>query len=129
MAQARECARDPLCLGRPGFQGSSRHSARGDWRRLNTIPLRPTFFVNSGHGIHCYWLLKEEEDASPGNGQRRIEEVLQLICNYIGGDPQAAETARLLRLPGSHNTRNAGESLLVTLEDVNLSRRYDLSEL
>src|SRR5262249_7609272 len=39
-------------------------------RRLNTIPLRPTFFVNSGHGIHCYWLLKEEEDASPGNGQR-----------------------------------------------------------
>src|SRR5262249_5136148 len=98
-------------------------------RRLNTIPLRPTFFVNSGHGIHCYWLLKEEEDASPGNGQRRIEEVLQLICNYIGGDPQAAETARLLRLPGSHNTRNAGESLPVTLEDVDLSRRYDLSEL
>ena len=98
-------------------------------RRLDSIPLRPTFSVFSGHGIHLYWGLKEEEDASPGEGQRRIEDVLRLIANYIGGDPHVAETARLLRLPGSHNSRNPGESLPVTLQDVDLSRRYDLSEL
>ena len=45
-------------------------------RRLDSIPLRPTFSVFSGHGIHLYWGLKEEEDASPGEGQRRIEDVL-----------------------------------------------------
>src|SRR5262245_24790008 len=98
-------------------------------RRFDKIPLRPTFFVFSGHGIHGYWMLKEEEDASPGGGQRRVEEVLRLIANYIGGDPHVAETARLMRLPGSHNSRNAGESLPVTLQDVDLGRRYDLSEL
>ena len=98
-------------------------------RRLNNIPLRPTFCVFSGHGIHLYWMLKEEEDASPGDGQRRVEEVLRLIANYIGGDPHVAETARLLRLPGSHNTRKAGENLLVRFEDVDLGRKYDLSEL
>ena len=98
-------------------------------RRLYNIPLRPTFFVLSGHGIHPYWMLKEEEDASPGEGQRRIEDVLKLICDYIGGDPHVAETARLLRLPGSHNTRKAGENLLVTFWDVNLTRRYDLTEI
>src|SRR5262245_407769 len=49
-------------------------------RCLNNIPLRPTFFVFSGHGIHLYWMLKEEEDASPGDGQRRIEGVLRLIA-------------------------------------------------
>src|SRR5262249_39678455 len=56
-------------------------------------------------------------------------EVLRLIANYIGGDPQVAETARLMRLPGSHNTRKAGENLPVTLQDVDLNRRYDLTEL
>src|SRR5262245_44308061 len=98
-------------------------------RRLGGIPPRPTFSVLSGHGIHLYWMLKEEEDASPGDGQRRIEEVLRLIANYIGGDPHVAETARLLRLPGSHNTRKAGENLLVAFQGVDLSRRYDLSEI
>jgi AAA domain len=98
-------------------------------RRLDGIPLRPTFSVFSGHGIHLYWLLKEAEDASPGEGQRRIEEVLRLIANYIGGDPHVAETARLMRLPGSHNSRKPGECLPVTLQDVDLSRRYDLTEI
>ena len=86
-------------------------------------------FGFSGHGVHLYWTLKEEEDASPGEGQRRIEETLKLIANYIGGDPHVAEAARLMRLPGSHNTRKSGESLPVTFQDVDLSRRYDLTEL
>jgi hypothetical protein len=94
-------------------------------RRLSNIPahVKPTFCVFSGHGIHPYWLLKEEADASPGGGQRQIEDILKLICNYIGGDPHVAETARLMRLPGSHNTRKPGEKLLVTLQDVEMSRR------
>jgi hypothetical protein len=97
-------------------------------RRLSNIPahVKPTFCVFSGHGIHPYWLLKEEADASPGEGQRQIEDVLKLICNYIGGDPHVAETARLMRLPGSHNSRKPGENILVTFQDVEMSRRYDL---
>jgi len=100
-------------------------------RRLSNIPahVKPTFCVFSGHGIHPYWLLKEEADASPGEGQRQIEDILKLICNYIGGDPHVAETSRLMRLPGSHNTRKPSENLLVTLQDVEMSRRYDLVDL
>jgi hypothetical protein len=100
-------------------------------RRLGNIPahVKPTFYVFSGHGIHPYWLLKEETDASPGEGQRQIEDILKLICNYIGGDPHVAETARLMRLPGSHNSRKPGENILVTLQDVEMSRRYDLVDL
>jgi hypothetical protein len=100
-------------------------------RRLSKIPthVKPTFCVFSGHGIHLYWVLKEEVDASPGEGQRQVEDVLKLICNYIGGDPHVAETARLMRLPGSHNTRKPGENILVTLQDVEMGRRYDLVDL
>jgi hypothetical protein len=100
-------------------------------RRIEAIPdrIKPTFCVFSGHGVHLYWLLKEPEDASPGEAQRRIEEALALACNYIGGDPHVVDTARLLRTPGSHNTREPGESLPVRFEAVEMSRRYDLGDL
>src|SRR5262249_18728202 len=44
------------------------------------------------------------------------------------GDPQVAEAARLMRLPGSHNTRVEGERLPVTIAD-NSGRTYELDEL
>jgi len=117
--------------GEVDFKDHPDISAEEITRRMGNIPahVKPTFCVFSGHGIHPYWLLKEETDASPGEGQRQIEDVLRLICNYIGGDPHVAETARLMRLPGSHNTRKPGENILVTLQDVEMSRRYDLIDL
>ena len=63
-----------------------------------------TKIVHSGHGLHgvvAIW--REREDASPGEGQRRIEEVLRLACAHIGGDPKLPETARLMKV-GSQAT-------------------------
>jgi AAA domain len=98
-------------------------------RRLETIPLRPTLIIFSGHGYHLYWQLKEEEDAAPGEGQQRVTEALRLACNYVGGDSAVAETARLMRLPGSHNTRVPGEKIEVVFDGVDVRRVYDLGEL
>jgi len=41
--------------------------------------------------------------------------VLKLACAYVGGDPNVAEASRLMRLPGSHNTREEGEALLARI--------------
>src|SRR5262249_17332146 len=75
-------------------------------RRLLAMQPAPTFLVASGHGIHPFWRLRQREDASDeGGGQARLEEVLKLACAHIGGDPHVTAVARLMRLPGSHNSR------------------------
>jgi hypothetical protein len=98
-------------------------------RRLDGMPIRPTLIVFSGHGYHLWWKLREAIDARPGEAQRRLEEVLRLACAHVGGDPQVAEVARLMRLPGSHNSRNTGEKILVEIVTHNPNLAYELDEL
>jgi hypothetical protein len=97
-------------------------------RIMEEVRPKPSAIVFSGHGLHVYWRLREREDASPGEGQRRVEEALTLACQHVGGDPHVAEVARLMRLPGSRNTRIPGESLPVTFEAVE-QHTYSLEEL
>jgi hypothetical protein len=75
-------------------------------RRILYCPKPPSIIVHSGHGLHCLWRLLEPEDASVGEGQQRIENLLRLIAAYTNGDPSACETSRLLRIPGSTNSKN-----------------------
>jgi hypothetical protein len=96
-------------------------------RRIEATPLPPTLIVASGHGLHCYWKMNEAVDASPGKAQLDVEEALKLACNYVGGDPSAAEAARLLRLPGSHN-RKSGDEILVSII-AEAKHTYELSDL
>jgi len=98
-------------------------------RRVKSIPLPASLVILSGHGVHLLWQLREPEDASPGEGQRRVEDALRLACAYVGGDPNVAEASRLLRLPNSHNSRIPGENLLVRIEVADTQRAYDLDEL
>jgi hypothetical protein len=98
-------------------------------QRLLAMEPAATKIVHSGHGLHAYWRLAEREDASPGEGQRRIEEVLRPACAHIGGDPHVAETSRLMRLPGSHNTRVPGEKLPVEIVHHTPEVMYDLGVL
>ena len=85
-------------------------------RRIHQSPRRPNMVVFSGHGLHEYWRLSEMIDARIGSGaQKELEEVLRLAAGYVGGDSQVAEAARLMRLPGSHNTRFEGENILVEI--------------
>jgi hypothetical protein len=83
-------------------------------QRIAGMAPEPTMVIFSGHGLHVYWRI-ERVDAAPGEAQRRVEEVLRLACGHVGGDPQVAETARLLRLPGSHNSREPGEHILTEI--------------
>jgi hypothetical protein len=75
-------------------------------RALTTLPLPPSLQVFSGHGLHLYWLLHEALPASDANIER-VEAALKRIANVLAGDPQVCECARLMRLPGSHNTKQA----------------------
>jgi P4 family phage/plasmid primase-like protien len=85
----------------------------------------PSVTVQSGHGLHLYWLLKEPADAV---GEReRLEAALRLLADHVAGDLQVCEVARLMRLPGSHNTKG-GEWIEVTAIAIEVPR-YTLEEL
>lgn len=57
----------------------------------------PTVVVESGRGWHCYWRLTEPVDP------REAAALCRALAERLGGDPVAAEPARLLRVPGTRN--------------------------
>jgi RepB DNA-primase from phage plasmid len=81
--------------------------------------------VRSGNGVHAYWLLTKAVgcDKAP-----RVEQALRRLADLVGGDPAVAEVSRLMRLPGTHNSKN-GAWKPVTIEAADCDRRYELDEL
>lgn len=94
-------------------------------RKLAHLRLPPSIVVLSGNGVHAYWLLKE---ALAGGEQERIEDALRLLADTVGGDLQVCEIARLMRLPGTHNTKNGAFSP-VTIVSIEEDRRYELDDI
>jgi hypothetical protein len=72
---------------------------------LKRLPLRPHLVVFSGHGIHAYWLFDKALPANETN-IARVERLLKQLANVLAGDPAVCECSRLMRLPGSHNSKN-----------------------
>lgn len=70
--------------------------------RMSQFPFRPSIAVFSGGGIHPYWLLKEpagKEDIEA------VEDVNRRIAAVLGGDLNACDAARVLRLPDTINQK------------------------
>ncbi|MEM4593182.1 MAG: hypothetical protein QW196_07255 [Sulfolobales archaeon] len=65
----------------------------------NKLGLEPYYVVDSGAGYHLYFKLSYEVDS---NTLKKLE---SWIVDKLGGDPQAKDLARILRLPGSVNPR------------------------
>lgn len=61
--------------------------------------LRPTIAVNSGGGLHLYWLLSEAEPA-----QSIVELANKRLAQVFGGD-NVQNVDRILRLPGTFNNK------------------------
>jgi P4 family phage/plasmid primase-like protien len=102
-------------------------------RKLAELRLLPTVIVSSGHGLHCYWLLREAITLPEPSEERQkiieqVEAVLRMLADHVGGDRQVCEVSRLMRLPGSHNTKN-GEWLEVEILTERPNLRYELGEL
>jgi len=95
-------------------------------RTLETLKYPPSKVIASGHGFHAYWLLSEALPVSP-ELIVQAEIALRGLANMLGGDPACCEIARLLRLPGSLNTKN-GEKIPVRVI-VGSGRCYELDDL
>ncbi|MHC2618250.1 hypothetical protein ACVIW2_000282 [Bradyrhizobium huanghuaihaiense] len=95
-------------------------------RQVKRLRHQPSIIVFSGGGFHCYWLLKEALDARAE--QERIEGALRQLSDIVAGDLAVCEIARVLRLPGSHNTKNDA-FIPVEIIELHGDRRYELDDL
>jgi len=94
------------------------------WKRLEEFPLHPSIFVESGGGLHLYWLLKEPCPAQDA----RVEPILRGLAQTLGGDLAAAETARIMRLPGTLNRKYDPPRECRQVSPAEWDRKYFLTE-
>jgi len=87
---------------------------------------RPTMVVDSGRGIHLYWRIKHAPVQALATWQE-LEDYLYKQLRHLGADRRATDAARVLRLPGTVNSRNNRPCRVLHIEDT-LYSMYDLRE-
>jgi len=93
---------------------------------LLALEMPPSIIVWSGRGAHSYWLLNEPIEADE-DSIVQIEAMNARISDLVGGDP-VQDVTRLMRLPGSRNTKE-GASLPCEVVHMHLTARYELGDL
>jgi len=88
-----------------------------------TIP-QPTMAVDSGRGVHLYWRIEHAPMAAAWTWQE-LQDYLYKKLKHLGADPKATDGARLLRLPGTINSKNG--NLCKILHHTN--KTYSMYEL
>jgi len=80
-------------------EGMSPGSAILEWIDERNLPA-PSMLVNSGHGIHAYWCML---DAMEPDAWRAVQ---QRMIAWIKSDPAIHNPERIMRLPGTQNTKS-----------------------
>lgn len=74
------------------------------YRQLIDNMLPPSIVLSSGGGWHGYWLLTEPMSVDESN-RDTIKRTLKGMALACGGDTKVADLARIMRLPGTVNTK------------------------
>jgi len=92
-------------------------------KRLREFPLRPTYVVRSGGGLHVYWLFKEPLT------KKEIaftEYLLKQLAVYFDADMSVTDASHILRLPDTRNFKYRPPALVKIVEHGEM--RYDPSD-
>jgi hypothetical protein len=101
-------------LGKPYADQSEGVAALKVFVKKVGLP-KPTAIVNSGRGVHAYWVV---EQPVPKDVWRGLAEGLKALCVAHGlhADPAVtADTARILRIPDTLNFKNPDDPQTVKL--------------
>jgi len=71
--------------------------------RVGALNLTPSIIVDSGNGLHCYWLLRKLEPFG------QVKPLMQGLQSAIGSD-HVHDAPRVLRLPGTHNHKDCNHN-------------------
>ena len=102
---------------------------------LRTLPFPPSVIVDSGGGLHAYWLLNEAIDVTVDAGDTTGESVtsaLKQLAGICAGDLKVCELARVMRLPGTANSKPevVNDGIPAPCRVIETSKaRYELDDL
>ena len=88
---------------------------------------RPTMVVDSGRGIHLYWRVQNAPYGALNTWQQ-LEDYLYYNLKHLGADLRAIDGARVLRLPGTINSRNKKRCEVIYVDNKTTYTMYDLRE-
>lgn len=84
----------------------------------------PNLVVYTGRGAHIYWLF----DRTPSKALPRWQAVQRALVNIAGGDRNVIDCTRVLRMPGTVNSKAPLQRKTVTVEVKN-RQRYEFDWL
>jgi len=87
----------------------------------------PSIIVRSGHGFHCYWLLRRGYGIKSKEDLLHVKGYLKGLAVDLGAD-KTFDLSRVLRLPGTKNLKNPQHPLPVRVLEMNCDRKYDLKD-
>ena len=87
------------------------------------IPI-PNFIIDSGRGLHLIWLIKKVPSMALPLW-KAVEEYFYRSLKEFGADRQALDATRILRIPGSINSKTHTEVKIID----NYDYLYDLREI
>lgn len=97
---------------------------------INGLKQLPSVLVDSGGGYHAYWLLVHPYSLVDKHVQESFCDLQYRWIAYVGGDPDAKDLARVLRVPGTYNYKPIyPEPLEVNYVWADFDMPYELSEL
>jgi hypothetical protein len=94
-------------------------------KAIRSFPLPPSIVVESGRGVHLYWLLKE---VTPIADADAVERLLGTINSYFQCKSEVGIDS-MLRLPDTSNAKVSSAPTECRVKYLNPDFRYDLIEL
>jgi len=97
---------------------------------VKTLPIPPSIIIDSGGGLHLYWLLIETIDVRAGqdDAEDAIVSALRQLAGVVAGDPVVCELARVMRVPGTMNGKRPGDPAQVSVVEASW-KAYDFDEI
>ena len=112
-----------------------------EWRTVEAVmamgrslPVPPSIMIFTGGGVHFIWLLAEVLDVSvdrPGAGalEGDLVDCLKRLAGVVGGDPRVCDLPRILRLPGTVNSKPGVIDGECRVLEADWDRRYELDDI
>lgn len=113
-------------VGMEGHRKESRFSTvKEALESVGKFEHAPSIIVSSGHGLQCYWLLREPEEVTD---LMTIEGIMKGLILAIGGDQGTHDISRVMRLPNTLNIKVPEKPEEVEILKFEPGLRYNLSD-
>lgn len=106
--------------GRALYFNNQSHAAKA----VRSFPLPPSIIVESGWGMHLYWLFKEVVEITDGE---QFERQLAKVNSYFQCTSDV-KIDSLLRLPGTLNSKRPSRAVNCNVKFINTDFRYDIAD-